>query len=209
MLPAGSVAPTKCLRCCMAMAPPRSTSPCPATRLSVFGADCERIRLSNRGQLQFSTRIAQNRSQRDLARAHHRARRPGHRPPRREGHCRRAAVHVEGEAASDTLVVVDQATPSRSRPRPRTFRTQIVVSVEGLPAGTQILARDLKLPEGSSIARPGRRRLIVNITDAPVAPKLPRQSWPRPRPKRASSRRWPRRRRARRRTRRPPSPRHA
>ena len=62
------------------------------------------------------------------------------------------AVHVEGEAAPDTLVVVDRNTVPIEAEATH-IPTRIVVSVEGLPAGTQILARDLQLPEGSSIDR--------------------------------------------------------
>ena len=48
---------------------------------------------------------------------------------------------------------------------------QIVVSVEGLPPGTQILARDLQLPEGSTVDL-DPETLIVNITNAPTAEAL-------------------------------------
>ena len=43
--------------------------------------------------------------------------------------------------------------------------TQIDVSIEGLRAGTQILAGDLELPEGSALAI-DPEALIVNITAA-------------------------------------------
>jgi len=48
---------------------------------------------------------------------------------------------------------------------------QIVVSVEGLPPGTQILARDLQVPAGSSVDL-DPETLIVNITNAPTAEAL-------------------------------------
>jgi len=48
---------------------------------------------------------------------------------------------------------------------------RIVVSVDELPAGTQILARDLQLPDGSSIDL-DPDTLIVNITNAPTAEAL-------------------------------------
>ena len=48
---------------------------------------------------------------------------------------------------------------------------RIVVSVDQLPPGTQILARDLRLPDGSSIDL-DPETLIVNITNAPTAEAL-------------------------------------
>ena len=46
-----------------------------------------------------------------------------------------------------------------------------MVSVEELPPGTQILARDLQLPDGSSVDL-DPETLIVNITNAPTAEAL-------------------------------------
>ena len=48
---------------------------------------------------------------------------------------------------------------------------RIIVSVEGLPPGTQILARDLQLPAGSTVDL-DPETLIVNITNAPTAEAL-------------------------------------
>jgi large subunit ribosomal protein L25 len=74
------------------------------------------------------------------------------------------AIFLEGEAAPETLVVVDQnSVPIEAEATH--IPTQIVVSIEGLPAGTQILASDLKLPEGSALAI-DPDALIVNITAA-------------------------------------------
>ena len=57
------------------------------------------------------------------------------------------AIHLEGEAGEETLVVVDQnSVPIEAEATH--IPNQIVVSIEGLPAGTQILARDLVLPDG-------------------------------------------------------------
>ena len=76
-------------------------------------------------------------------------------------------VQVEGEAAPETLVVVDHnAIPVEAEATH--IPEQIVVSVEGLPPGTQILARDLKLPAGSSVDL-DPETLIVNVTNAPTA----------------------------------------
>jgi large subunit ribosomal protein L25 len=79
-------------------------------------------------------------------------------------------VHVEGEAGPDTLVVVDHNSipiEAEATHLPR----QILVSVEGLPAGTQILARDLQIPTGSSVEL-DPETLIVNVTNAPTVEAL-------------------------------------
>jgi large subunit ribosomal protein L25 len=74
------------------------------------------------------------------------------------------AVHLEGEAAPETLVVVDQNSVAIEAEATH-IPTQIVISIEGLRAGTQILASDLELPEGSTLAS-DPEALIVNITAA-------------------------------------------
>ncbi len=80
------------------------------------------------------------------------------------------AIHLVGEAGPDTLVVVDHNTVPVEAEATQ-IPTQIVVSVEELPPGTQILARDLQLPDGSSIDL-DPETLIVNITNAPTAEAL-------------------------------------
>jgi large subunit ribosomal protein L25 len=76
-------------------------------------------------------------------------------------------VHVEGEAGPETLVVVDHnSIPIEAEAT--NIPQRIVVSVEGLPPGTQILARDLQLPMGSTVDL-DPDTLIVNITNAPTA----------------------------------------
>ena len=80
------------------------------------------------------------------------------------------AVHIVGEAGPDTLVVVDHNTVPVEAEATQ-IPTRIVVSVDELPPGTQILARDLQLPEGSSIDL-DPETLIVNITNAPTAEAL-------------------------------------
>lgn len=76
-------------------------------------------------------------------------------------------VQVEGEAAPDTLIVVDHnSVPVEAEATH--IPQQIVVSVEGLPPGTQILARDLQLPAGSSVVDLDPETLIVNVTNAPT-----------------------------------------
>jgi large subunit ribosomal protein L25 len=79
-------------------------------------------------------------------------------------------VQVEGEAAPETLVVVDHnSIPIEAEATH--IPQQIVVSVEGLAPGTQILARDLQLPAGSSIEL-DPETLIVNVTNAPTVEAL-------------------------------------
>ena len=77
------------------------------------------------------------------------------------------AIQLEGEAGEDTLVVVDHnSLPIEAEATH--LPEQIMVSIEGLPAGTQILAKDLELPEGASLGI-DPETLIVNITAAPSA----------------------------------------
>jgi large subunit ribosomal protein L25 len=76
-------------------------------------------------------------------------------------------VHVEGEAAPDTLIVVDHnSVPVEAEATH--IPQQIVVSVQDLSPGTQILARDLQLPAGSSLVDLDPETLIVNVTNAPT-----------------------------------------
>lgn len=80
------------------------------------------------------------------------------------------AIHLVGEAGPDTLVVVDHNTVPVEAEATQ-IPEQIVVSVEELPPGTQILARDLQLPDGSSIDL-DPETLIVNVTNAQTAEAL-------------------------------------
>ena len=80
------------------------------------------------------------------------------------------AVLVEGEAGPDTLVVVD-ANSITVEAEATHIPTDIVVSVEGLSAGTQILAGDLTLPPGSTLHL-DPQALIVNVTSAPTAAEV-------------------------------------
>ncbi len=79
-------------------------------------------------------------------------------------------LSVQGEAASDTLVVVDQ-TSIAIEAEATAIPQEIVVSVEDLPAGTQILAGDLQLPAGASLAIDADT-LIVNVSAAQSAEAL-------------------------------------
>jgi large subunit ribosomal protein L25 len=76
-------------------------------------------------------------------------------------------LHVEGEAGPDTLVVVDHnSIPIEAEATH--LPEQIVVSVEGLPAGTQIHAGDLDLPSGATLGL-DPETLVVNVINAPSA----------------------------------------
>jgi large subunit ribosomal protein L25 len=80
------------------------------------------------------------------------------------------AVQVEGEAGPETLVVVDHnSIPIEAEAT--NIPQRILVSVEGLPAGTQILVRDLQIPSGSSVDL-DPETLIVNVTNAPTVEAL-------------------------------------
>ena len=79
-------------------------------------------------------------------------------------------VVLEGEAAPDTLVDLVANTVSVEAEATH-IPQQIVVSIDGLQAGTQILLRDLQLPEGSSV-QGDDEALVVNITNAPTAAEI-------------------------------------
>jgi len=77
------------------------------------------------------------------------------------------SVHLEGEAISETLVVLENATILVEAEATH-IPDGVTVSVEGLDAGAQIHASDLKLPAGTTLAvEPDT--LIVNITAAQTA----------------------------------------
>jgi large subunit ribosomal protein L25 len=76
-------------------------------------------------------------------------------------------VHVEGEAGPDTLVVVDQTTLTIEAEATH-IPQRIIVSIEGLPAGTQILAGDVRLPDGARLGVEAET-LLINVTNAPSA----------------------------------------
>jgi large subunit ribosomal protein L25 len=79
-------------------------------------------------------------------------------------------VQIEGEAGPETLVVVDHnSIPIEAEATH--IPQQIVISIEGLSPNTQILARDLQLPAGSSIEL-DPETLIVNITNAQTVEAL-------------------------------------
>ena len=79
-------------------------------------------------------------------------------------------VHLNGEAAKETLVVVGTATIQLEAEATH-IPEYVEVDLDGAEAGTQILASDLTLPKGSTLLLDGET-LIVNITEAPTAEEV-------------------------------------
>ncbi len=73
-------------------------------------------------------------------------------------------IHTVGDAAAGTVVTVEHATVSLEAEATH-IPEAIEVSIEGVEAGTQILAGDLVLPKGSSL-QVDAEALVVNITEA-------------------------------------------
>ena len=73
-------------------------------------------------------------------------------------------LHIEGEAAPDTLVVVDHNSVSIETEATH-IPNNITLSIEGLKAGTQFHASDLVLPSGCVLAI-DPETLILNVTGA-------------------------------------------
>jgi large subunit ribosomal protein L25 len=73
------------------------------------------------------------------------------------------AIHLVGEAEPGALVVTENATVSLEAEATH-IPEFIEVSVEGAEAGTQILASDLNIPEGSTLLV-DPETLIVNVTE--------------------------------------------
>lgn len=72
-------------------------------------------------------------------------------------------IQLVGEAASETVVVTENTRVSIEAEATH-IPENIEVSIEGLPAGTQILAGQLTLPEGSTLLV-DPETLIVNVTE--------------------------------------------
>ncbi len=79
-------------------------------------------------------------------------------------------IHVVGDPASDAMVVTEHSSVSVEAEATH-IPEYIEVSVEGAEVGTQVLAGDLKLPEGST-AQIDPETLVVNVTHAPTAAEL-------------------------------------
>ncbi len=71
-------------------------------------------------------------------------------------------VTTDGDAAPETIVTVESQTIELSVLATR-IPENIVVSVEGLEAGTQVLAGQLSLPEGAELVTDAEQ-LVVNVT---------------------------------------------
>lgn len=71
-------------------------------------------------------------------------------------------VHVVGEAAAETVVTVDSQT-LLLEVEATAIPENVEVSVEGLAAGTQVMASQLTLPEGASLVSEDDV-LVVNVT---------------------------------------------
>jgi large subunit ribosomal protein L25 len=72
-------------------------------------------------------------------------------------------IQIIGDAASETLVVVENNTVQIEAEATH-IPENIEISIEGLPAGTQILAGQLDLPEGSTLLV-DPETLMVNVTE--------------------------------------------
>jgi large subunit ribosomal protein L25 len=79
-------------------------------------------------------------------------------------------VHLEGEAAPETVVTTDH-TSLQLEVEATHIPESITVSVEGLEAGTQILAGQVTLPEGSTLVT-DPEALVVNVTQQVSAEAL-------------------------------------
>ena len=76
------------------------------------------------------------------------------------------AIHVTGEAAPEALVVTENATVAIEAEATH-IPESIEVSIEGAEVGTQILAKDLTLPSGSTLAV-DEDHMLINIVAAPT-----------------------------------------
>ena len=79
-------------------------------------------------------------------------------------------VHLEGEAAAETVVTLDHNT-LQLLVLATNIPENVLVSVEGVEAGTQILAGQIALPSGAELVTDGEA-LVVNVTQAISAEAL-------------------------------------
>jgi large subunit ribosomal protein L25 len=79
-------------------------------------------------------------------------------------------VHVTGEAGPDTLVVTEHPTVTVEAEATH-IPEYIEVSVDGAEVGTQVFAKDLQVPSGSTLHLDDET-LIVNVTHAPTAEEV-------------------------------------
>lgn len=76
-------------------------------------------------------------------------------------------IHLVGDAEAGALVVTENATVSIEAEATH-IPEAIEVSLDGADAGTQVLAKDLALPDGAALAVDSEL-LIVNVVAAPTA----------------------------------------
>ncbi len=86
------------------------------------------------------------------------------------------AIHVVGEAVSEALVVTENNTVSLEAEATH-IPESIEVSVEGAEVGTQVLAKDLVLPSGSTLAV-DEDQLIINVVAAPTQAEVDADTAP-------------------------------
>jgi large subunit ribosomal protein L25 len=79
-------------------------------------------------------------------------------------------VHLNGEPGPDALVVTEHSTVTVEAEATH-IPEYIEIDIEGLEVGSQIFAKDLKLPKGSTVLADDET-LIVNITHAPTAEEV-------------------------------------
>ena len=80
------------------------------------------------------------------------------------------AIQLEGDAQPETLVVLENATVALEV-EATNIPEGIDVSIEGLEVGSQVLASDLSLPSGATLAVEDDL-LVVNVTHAPTAAEV-------------------------------------
>ncbi len=80
------------------------------------------------------------------------------------------SIHVEGDAAPGTLVTQD-ANTIQIEAEALSIPESLTVSVEGIEAGTQILAGHVELPKGVSLVTDAET-LVINVVAAPTAEDL-------------------------------------
>jgi large subunit ribosomal protein L25 len=79
-------------------------------------------------------------------------------------------VHIVGEAAAETLVTTEHTALSVEAEATH-IPTGFEVSVEGLPVGSQIHAKDVTLPDGVTLVT-DPEALVANVTPATTAEQL-------------------------------------
>jgi large subunit ribosomal protein L25 len=79
-------------------------------------------------------------------------------------------VHIVGDPAPETLVVTEHSSVSLEAEATH-IPEFVEVSIEGAEVGTQILAKDLRLPSGSALQIEDDT-LIINVIHAPTAEEV-------------------------------------